>query len=352
MGELHEVRPIHELARETSQMRIAAARGERETDEPRGRVARLRKDLASVLGPMVPPGVPVIRSRTASLDRQEHVSLEVEEGVLLHLELLWPSGSTATQLPIVIGVAQEGNRQLKQGRRELIAGLLQGGAAVCVAELRGVGDGRHGELYRGRISPSAEVSSASLALGESLMSSRVRDLRSVIAYLSTRGEVDQGRMILWGDSLAAINTGSVGLIVPFDADPFPELSEPLGGVAALLGGLFEPNIRAIYIHGGLTSYASLLDEPFFYQPADSIIPGLLSVADLCDLVAALAPRPLLMEVLVDGCNRRASRVQVEKIFHVARTAYQMAGEPKRLRIDIEPDTVNRTVAWLLAALYQ
>jgi hypothetical protein len=96
----------------------------------------------------------------------------------------------------------------------------------------------------------------------------------------------------------------------------------------------------------------LLDEPFFYQPVDSIIPGLLSVADLCDLVTALAPWPLLMEALVDSCNRRASRVQVEKIFHVARTAYQIAGEPERLRIDVESNTVNRTAAWLLAALYQ
>jgi dienelactone hydrolase len=351
-GELHEVRPIHELAREACEMRITAARAERETDEPHGRVARLQRDLACVLGSMIPPVAPVIRSRVAILDKQEHISLEVEEGVLLHLELLRPPGSTATQLPVVIGVAQEGNRQLKQGRRELIAGLLQGGAAVCLAELRGVGDGRPGELYRGRISPSAEVSSASLALGESLVSLRVRDLRSVIAYLSTRGEVDQGRMILWGDSLAATNTGSVELVVPFDADPSPELGEPLGGVAALLGGIFEPNIRSIYIHGGLTGYASLLDEPFFYQPADSIIPGLLSVADLCDLVAALAPRPLLMEALVDGCNRRGSRVQVEKIFRVARMAYQMAGEPERLRINVESDTVDRTAAWLLTALYQ
>lgn len=352
MGELHEVRPIHELAREASEMSVTAARAERETDEPRGRVARLQRDLARVLGSMIPPVAPVIRSRAAMLEREEHISIEVEDGVLLHLELLWPPGSSATQLPVVIGVAQEGNRRLKQGRRELIAGLRQGGAAVCVAELRGVGDGRHGELYRGRISPSAEVASASLALGESLVSSRVRDLRSVIAYLSTREEVDQERMVLWGDSLAATNTESVQLVVPFNAYPSPELGEPLGGVAVLLGGLFEPHIRAIYIHGGLTGYASLLDEPFFYQPADSIIPGLLSVADLCDLVAALAPRPVLMEALVDGCNRRASRVQVEKIFRVARTAYQMAGEPEQLRIDVEPDAVNRTAAWLLAALHQ
>src|SRR3990172_639717 len=98
-------------------------------------------------------------------------------------------------------------------------------------------------------------------------------------------------MALWGDSLAATNSRSIELAVPFDADQSPELGEPLGGVAALLGGFFERQIRALYIHGGLTGYTALLAEPFFYQPADSIIPGLLSVADVCDLVAALAPRP-------------------------------------------------------------
>jgi hypothetical protein len=352
MGEWHKARPVCELARGASEVSITAARAERETNEPRERVARLQRDLAGVLGPMVPPVAPVIRSRAAMLGRPEQISLEVEDGVLVHLELLWPPGSSAARLPVVLGLAQEGNRRLKQGRRELIARLRQGGAAVCLAQLRGVGDGRHGALYRGRISPSAEVCSVSLALGESLVVSRVRDLRSAIAYLGTRGEIDQARMALWGDSLAATNTGNVELAVPFDADQSPELGEPLGGVAALLGGLYERQIRAIYIHGGLTGYTALLDEPFFYQPADSIIPGLLSVADLCDLVAALAPRPLLMEALVDGCNRRAGREHVETIFRAARTAYDMAGAPERLRIDVDPDTVNRTAAWLLAALYQ
>jgi hypothetical protein len=159
-------------------------------------------------------------------------------------------------------------------------------------------------------------------------------------------------MALWGDSLAAPNSTTVALAAPFDADQRPKLGEPLGGVAALLGGLFEPHIRAIYVHGGLTGYASLLDSPFFYQPPDSIIPGILSVADLCDCIAALAPRPLLMEGLVDGCNRRVTRADVEQIFGLARKAYEIAGAPQQLRIDLEPNTADHIAAWLLAALSQ
>ena len=350
--EVYRARPLHELAREISQIRLAKARTERVAGDPAGHVTRLKQDLANILGPMVSVATPVIRSRPSCFGKQEHIDLEVENGVWSHLHIFWPTRLRATPGPIVIGLAQEGNPCLKHCRRDLISRLRHGGAAVCLAELRGVGDGRHGELYRGRISPSTEVASASLALGESLMVSRQRDLRSIIAYLGAREEINHERIALWGDSLATTNSGGVVLAVPFDADERPRLGEPLGGVAALLGGLFEPHIRAIYIHGGLTGYASLLDAPFFCHPPDSIISGLLSVADLCDILAALAPRPVLMEALVDGCNRRATRAEVENVFCLARRAYEIAGVPQLLRIDLEANTADQTAAWLLAALYQ
>jgi len=352
IGKEREGAPVvHEVARKISRMRLAAARSNRAVDDPPRHAARLQRDLAHVIGPMVSATAPVIRARPSYFGKHERIELEVEAGVWLRLHVFWPSESRAKPKPMVIGVAQEGYRQLKYFRRDLISRLRHGGAAVCLAEVRGVGDGRHGELYRGRISPSAEVASASLALGESLMISRLRDLRSIIAYLGTRKDISPERMALWGDSLAATNPSCAALAVPYDADERPGLGEPLGGVAGLLGSLFEPHIRAIYIHGGLTGYASLLDSPFFYQPPDSIIPGFLSVADLCDCVAALAPRPLLMEGLVDGCNRRATRAEVEQIFGLARAAYQKEGKPQQLRIDLETNTADQIAAWLLAALF-
>ncbi len=345
---LYQTRPVRELARETCEVRITAARAEREALEPRARVAQLESDLVRILGPMIPPAIARIQSRASRRRRSESIAIELEDGVLVRLQLLRPPDSGASLPPVVIGFAQEGNRQLEGARRGLISRLLEGGAVVCLAELRGTGDGHHGELYRGRVSQSTGVAAAALMLGESLVGARVRDLRSAIAYLRQRGDIDHGRMVLWGDSLAATNSETVDLAVPFDADPYPELGEPLKGVAALLGALFDQHIRAIYIHGGLTSYASLLDKPFFYQPADSMIQGLLSVADMCDLVAALAPKPVFMEALVDGCNRRASRQQVAEIFRIARMAYDTAGQPERLQINVEPAAVVRTATWLLA----
>ena len=119
-------------------------------------------------------------------------------------------------------------------------------------------------------------------------------------------------MALWGESFAPTNPAGRDLAVPLDADPFPHQAEPLGGLLALLGALFEDDVSAVSVRGGLTGYESLLQSPFFYVPHDALVPGALTAGDLCDLAAALAPRPLRVEGLVDGLNRKASGVALAK----------------------------------------
>ena len=81
-------------------------------------------------------------------------------------------------------------------------------------------------------------------------------------------------------------------------------AEPLGGLLAILAGLYENNIQGIAVNGGLTSYLSLLDDSFSYVPGDIIVPGILEAGDISDVVAALPPGSTLFESLVDGRNRR------------------------------------------------
>ena len=59
------------------------------------------------------------------------------------------------------------------------------------------------------------------------------------------------------------------------------------------------------VRGGLASYRSVLDSPFCFVPFDAIVPGALTVSDLADVAAALAPRPVRIEASVDGWNRLA-----------------------------------------------
>jgi dienelactone hydrolase len=342
------IRLVHEVAQEISQKNLATIRRKREAQEPSTQALHLQQELTEAVGPMAPSTSYRVQSTHQGLGQSEYVVLEVEENLFVRLQLLWPSGLGKTNPPVVIGFSQEGNFRLRRERRPLIQGLLGRKIAVCLTEFRGIGDGRHGELYRGRISPSAGVAATSLMLGESLLSSRVRDLRTVMAYLRNREDVDQERIGLWGDSLSTPNAVGNELAVPLDATPYPERGEPLGGVAALLAALYEPHIQSVYVHGSLMSYATLLDEPFVYQPADSIIRGLPRIADLPDMASALAPRPLRMESLVDGCNRQVSRKQAEKTYHLARAAYAKAEKQDRLSIEVEKASVDKISKWFLS----
>ena len=114
-------------------------------------------------------------------------------------------------------------------------------------------------------------------------------------------------MAIWGDSFAPANPAR---LLPDELPAWqigPETqyqAEPLGGLLAILAGLYENNIQAIAVRGGLASYLSLLDDSFTYVPGDIIVPGILEAGDISDVVAALAPRSTLFQSLVDGRNRR------------------------------------------------
>ena len=109
-------------------------------------------------------------------------------------------------------------------------------------------------------------------LGQTLVGSRLRDVRSVLRYLRTRADLDAGRVALWGDSFAPANPEGRTLAVPLDADPFPHQAEPLGGLLALFTALFEDDVRAVYVRGGLTGFESLLQSPVLLRPARRLDP--------------------------------------------------------------------------------
>ncbi len=339
-------RRVHEVVQQLSRQYLTVAREGRATQESAMLAIQLQQDLVPVLGPMQPFTSCRVHSMYQGVSRSEYVKLEVEKNIFVRLQILRPSHSDTPQLPVVIGVAQEGNRRLKNECQSLIRRLLKQGIVVCLTELRGTGDGRQGEIYRGRISPSAGIAATSLMLGESLLISRVRDLRTVIAYLKHRDEIDDSRVGIWGAALPASNFSDDDLAVPFNADSYPERGEPLGGVVSLLATLFEPQIQAVYVQGGLASYETLLDKPYIYQPVDSLIRGLLTVADIPDIAAALAPRPLRMEGLVDGSNRQLDAPQIESMYHRARLAYGRAGKSEsQCSINIEKTSGLEISRW-------
>ena len=267
----------------------------------------------------------VVRMDTAYDDglRIEKVLLSVEPGIQVPLILLQTKNGGA-QRPVVVGIAQQGKHAFLVKRAHQIANLLRKGVAVCLPDVRGTGET---ELSPERTysSPITQLSALELKLGQTLLGNRLRDLRSVISYLSTRKDIDGSKVGLWGDSLGPTNP-LMFVDPPLRTDFPPHHTEPMGSMLALLGALYEDRVEAVVARGGLLSYASILDAAAFYVPHGAIVPGWLEVGDVCDLAAALAPMPLRLESLADGRNRLVGQQRVEAEFSPARLAYEKTPE--------------------------
>jgi dienelactone hydrolase len=345
-------RPVHELvARLGAERADAARRRLAELPAAKRRLA-LRRDWARLLGGVEPSGKPKATaggSERLGTVTVERIVLPVERDILVPLVLLRPAARGKAKPAVVIALAQGDKQRFLRERPEVIARLLAGGVAVCLPDVRGVGETSPGSA-RGRSGASTALSSSELMLGQTLLGGRLRDLSAVLRYLRSRADLDGGRVALWGDSFAPANPPDRKLEVPLDAGQLPDQAEPLGGLLALFGALFDEQVRAVYVHGGLTGYHSVLHSPFSYVPHDIVVPGALTAGDLCDVAASLAPRPLRLEGLVDGLNRQATAEVLGKTYEPARTAYRSAKAAEHFFISTARGSDGTVADWLLAQL--
>ena len=341
-------RPVHELAAALAAERAHAAREQLARLPPAERRKHLQRAWARLLGDIEPKGDAKVRGlSTQDLGgvTVERITLEVEPQIIVPLLLLRPAGQE--RVPVVVAVAQDGKAGFLQHRADRLAALLAAGVAVCLPDLRGTGETRPGDA-RGRTSSSTAISASELMLGQTLLGSRLRDLRAVLRYLRGRAEIDPARVGLWGDSFAPVNPPDRDVRVPLDADRLPDQAEPLGWLLMLFAALYEDDIHAVYGFGGLVSYHSVLRSPFCYVPHDVIIPGALTAGDLGDVAAVLAPRPLRLEGSVDGLNRRAGAEALAEALVPARTAYRTAAD--RLIVAAEHASDKELAAWFVTHL--
>jgi cephalosporin-C deacetylase-like acetyl esterase len=350
---LEMVKPplVQQLAADLADERIDKARLRWDPIDPDKRTAQVKKEWSKLLGDIEPkaaPKVTQVSKDTMGGATVKRLSLEVEPGIIVPLLLLTPADKKES-VPVVIGLAQEGKQGFLKHRADMIAGLLKQGVAVCLPDVRGTGETRPGD-GRGRRSAATELSAMNWMLGQTLLGSRLLDLRSVIRMLKSEKGIDANHIALWGDSFAPVNERGFNPAVPLDADKLPPQSEPLGGLLALFGALYEDKVQAVYVHGGLVSYRSILDSPFCYVPHDALVPGALKSGDLCDVASALAPRSLRMEGLVDGLNRKVNGQMLAKSYLPALTGYKQQGRPQGLRLDVERGKDDALVSWFAAQL--
>ena len=114
---------------------------------------------------------------------------------------------------------------------------------------------------------------------------------------------------LWGDSFAEPNDPKTNFAVPYEAGKLPRQSEPMGATLALLGRLYcRDEVKAVYARGGFADFRSALDSPFCYFPHDAVIPAIVPFGGIERLAVTTQPlRPVRMEAMVDGLNRRVDQ---------------------------------------------
>lgn len=346
-----EHRPAHELAARLGAERTVSARKALESLNLIERRERLRRNLAGLLGNVdaAKPrlyGTPAAPEKLGDV-RVERLHLVTEPGIVVPTLLFLPLEAKGKRFPIVVGFSQHGKGEFLKQRATEIAGLLHSGVAVCLPDVRGTGETSLGDT-RDRRSASTAIAAGELMLGQSVLSGQLRDLRSLLAYLRTRSDLDARKIGLWGDSLASANSNEIDFKVPYTAAKRPVQSEPLGGLLALLGGLFEDDVKAILMRGCLADYQRLLESPFSYVPFDAVAPGLLNIGDLPDLAAALAPRHLRIEAAVDGHNRLVSAEELNRTYGPTTAVYKKAQHANRLQL--ESKTAPSLVEWLAATL--
>jgi len=336
-----QMKKIHELLMEVAEEKLGAARAALQNLSPGMQREKLKVDWAEKLGDIEPSRDPEAILRWQKKWEEvcvEGLTLETEPGIIVPLLLLRPAcGNRETEVPVVVAVSQGGKERILGNRLTQLKELLSAGIAVCVPDVRGIGE-TSPDPSRGPDSEETTLSATEFMLGNTLLGSRLKDLRTVLAYLRSRSDLDVDRIGLWGDSPAPSNPERLLLdeIPSWQIGPvIQQQAEPLGSLLALLAGLYEEQIRVVAACGGLVSYQTVLADNFVYVPNDVIVPGILEVGDICDVIEVLAPKPTLLQALVDGRNRLVPLSLLRSELAAVYKAYQHY--PQLLKISDKED---------------
>jgi len=340
--------PVYKLARKLANEQIAGARKVLRSVDVASRRKILRRGWSRLLGNITPVGSPTVRA-TECLETKgvviERIVLEVKPGIVVPLVLM-QSGDCSAPLPVVIAIADSGKQQFLTARADTVSTWLEAGCAVCLPDLRGYGETSPGSSSGPR-SIGTTLSCRDQVLGQTLLGSRLRDLRSVLLFLRSRECLDE-RVLLWGDSLAAINPPERSEVVPYGVDNPNVQAEPSAGLLVLLTALFEDKASAVYARGTFASFQSLLDSHFLHVPHDSVVPEALTVGDVADIAAALVPRPLRIRCSIDGLNRGIPSDTITVAFAPTSQAYHLANASEQFSVNVTER--GDSAVWLMNSI--
>jgi dienelactone hydrolase len=249
----------------------------------------------------------------------ERVVFESEPGIVIPAMFAAPA-QWAEYVPVVVYVDEWGKATgLRNG---MIDALLKAGLAVFAVDVRGVGE---------TATTDFEAATNALMTDRPLFGQRVYDVLRAVDCLWRRiyisVQIDKGR-------IACLGRGA-------------------GGLLALYAAALDERLVATAVWEAPGSYLSLITEtPCF--PASVYLFDVLNHFDLPSLMAALAPRPLLVADPVDGQRRRMTAEEVEDDYHRPRQVYKtFQADSKSFQVWANrkrPATPQEIVQWLSASV--
>ena len=231
-------------------------------------------------------------------------------GALQLIQLVWTEHLVVDLggMDDTVGINPDGTEREEPGgyHQDFAIRLCRQGMAVIAPELRGFGRRREAKDQAGAPTRNSCHAAAwwGIMLGKPLLGSRVWDVLRTLDVLAALPEVDAGRIGIMGGSG--------------------------GGAVALFAAALEPRLRAVVISNYLSTFKdSILAMAHCHC---NYVPGLLQDAEMYDIAALIAPRPLLVAAGTD--DPIFPLPAVLEAFEHLRDAYQALAAPDHLEKDV------------------
>jgi dienelactone hydrolase len=207
---------------------------------------------------------------------------------------------------------------------DAIATLVQSGIAISIPEYSFTRAGIPG-MGRGRNALETSLTATGLMLGNPVYVFRGDNhpLQWSVSSLTNNETFDWENLVVWSESFAPTIQDQEHVALPQDLTQ-PAHAETHSAVfASLITNAYS--FRALVSRGGLVSFRSVLDSPFIHVPFDALPRNVFRTGDLLDIWAHIAPKPLRLEGLVDGTNRRVTGGRLQKALEPVTQAYKEGG---------------------------
>jgi dienelactone hydrolase len=250
--------------------------------------------------------------------RREFVSFTSEPGVTVPGWLLVPEGEGprpaviavhghGTGVDDIVGINPDGSeREEPTGYHQNFAvSLCRRGFVVLAPEVLGFGRRRDPEDVAADPGQSScyNASLWGMMLGRPLLGRRVAEVSRALDYLATRPEVDTARVGIMGISG--------------------------GGMVTLFSAALDERLQAVAVSGYLSTFRDSILS--IRHCLCNYVPGLLAEAEMYDLAALLAPRPLVVEAGIHDPIFPISSVRHS--YEQVQRAYALLGAEDRLASD-------------------